>query len=169
MNCLLLTSTSQHTLEFHLVALPCYIPVLGCSHISNTVLQWTHGSCTDCTLFLATILWQPWISEVHTVVNWELTPLWHVAEMFCCCDTMIPFFLILAESALKATLDQTIFSQKPSSWAQRTLLCSLRSQWPAGMAPSLLCNSVSSSFAGSRLIFLHMSCELLIKLSKPFS
>lgn len=77
-NCLLLTSTQQHTLEF-LVALPCYIPVLSCSHISNIMLQWTHESCTDCTLFLATILWQPWISEVHTVVNWESTPLRHVA------------------------------------------------------------------------------------------
>lgn len=39
-----------------------------------------------------------------------------LAEMFCCCDMMIPFFLILAKSALKATLDQTLFSQKPSSW-----------------------------------------------------
>jgi len=89
-----------------------------------------------------------------------------LAEMFCCCDTTIPFILILAESALKATLDQTIFSQTPSSWAQRTLLRSLPSQWPAGMAPSLPCNSVSSSFAGSCLIFLRMLCELLIKLSK---
>lgn len=79
MNCLLLTSTPQHTLEFHLVALPCYIPVLGCSHISNMMLQWTHGSCTDWTLFLAIVLRQPWISEVHTVVNWESTPLRHVA------------------------------------------------------------------------------------------
>lgn len=168
MNCLLLTSTSQCTLEFHLVALSGYIPVLGCSHISNTMLQWTHGSCTDCTLFLATLLWQPWISEVLWWAGNQPPRGMLLAEMFCCCDMMIPFFLILAESALKATLDQTISSQKPSSWAQRTLLHSLRSQWPAGMAPSLSCNSVSSSFAGSCLIFLRMLCELLIKLSKLF-
>lgn len=47
--------------------------------ISNKMLQWTQGSCTDYTLFLATILWQPWISVVHTVANWESIPLRHVA------------------------------------------------------------------------------------------
>lgn len=80
MNCLLLTSTSRRTLEFHLV---CFFILYSHSWlfalISNEILQWTWGSCTDCTVFLATTLWQPWISEVRTVVNWESIPLPHVA------------------------------------------------------------------------------------------
>lgn len=122
-------------------ALLSYVSTPGCLYLSQTRRS---GGLRGAAR-IARYFWQPWISEVRTAVSWESPCCMLLEEMFCCCDTTLPFFLILAESALKATLDQTVFSQKPSSWAQRVLLRLVA----MGMAPSLPCSSASSSFACS--------------------
>lgn len=142
-------------------ALPFCVSIPGCLYLSQT-------SCSGGlrgAAWIAQYFWQPWISKVRTVVNWESPCCMLLVEMFCCCDTTLPFFLILAESALKATLDQTVFSQKPSSWAQRMLLRLVTSGDGTKLALQL-CEQLLCLLC---LIFLCMLCELLIKLSKLFS
>lgn len=141
--------------------LPFYVPVLGCPHSSQKRCS---GGCRGAAR-IAQYFWQPWISEVHTATNCESPCFMLLAAMVCCCDVTLPFFLILAESALKATLDQTIFSQKPSSWAQRTLLRLVTSGDSTKLALQL-CEQLLCLLCP---IFLCMLCELLIKLSKLFS
>lgn len=121
MNCLLLTSTSRRTLEFHLVCCLFIFPFL----VVRTYLKWDPPVDSGGAAQIAQYFWQQYFGslELARYVLWwteNQSPCsMLLAEMFRCCDTMIPFILILAESALKATLDQTIFPQKPSSWSSK--------------------------------------------------
>lgn len=106
--CLLLTFTTHSWVSSGVLSF--YILILGCQHLSQ--IRCSSGLWGAAQI--AQYFWQQYFGSLELVkyILWwtdNQSPCGMLlAEMFCCCDMTIPFILILAESALKATLDQTI-------------------------------------------------------------